>query len=131
MKKGMLGLLGLHMLALGSISGMTGEPHPRRRHNEEPAPPKRKPLVLDNYNHIGDIPKGCKITRDTIIVDKDGHTLTIEVDILHGTEKGRLKKYVKYSNEIYVYVAQTPLQEIIDSGRFFVVNDKVENITPL
>lgn len=130
-KKSMIGLLGLHMLALGSISGMTEEPYSRRRHNEESAPPKRKPLTLANYNHVGEIPKGCKVTRETITVFKDNNTLTIEVDILHGTEKGRMKKYIKYEHEIETYIRFTPLQEIIDSGRFFVCDNNVENNTPI
>lgn len=127
----MLGLLGLHMLALGSISGIGIESPLGSGLHIEGVKTKRKPMKLGNYKHIGDIPKGCKLFNEEIIAEKDGISMTIQVDIVCGTEKARLKKYIKYSNEIYVYVAQTPLQEIIDSGRFFVSNNTLENNTLL
>ena len=114
MKKG-LGMMGILAATLAMTGGMgMGMPEPRTRYN--PTPQRRKHLGY--YKHIGEIPKGCKVDFEVLTFRKNGYILTLAVEILYGTLKGKWKKINRYKKEIEEYILHLSIEEIIERNEF-------------
>ena len=109
-----MGILAATLAMTGGMGMGMGMLEPRTRYN--PTPQRRKSLGY--YKHIGEIPKGCKVDFDVLTFRKNDYILTLGVEILYGTFKGKQKKINRYKREIGDYILHLSIEEIIERNEF-------------
>lgn len=97
-------------------------------------PSKPIPFTFKKFRRKeGDeLPKGCKCERVKLEFIKPSspvkYKITVEVDIIYGTEKSAKKKFLQYQNEIAYFIYHTEIRLIEKHKEDILIEEVIEEL---
>ena len=127
------------MMAMASMFGGNVKWDGMPRDFSDPYIPPSKPIPFTfkkfRRKDGDELPKGCKCEKVKLEFIKPSspvkYKITVEVDLIYGTEKAGKKKLIQYQNEIGYFIYHTPIGKIELHKDDILIEEIVQPITPI
>lgn len=112
-----------NMLAMASMFSNV-YPTPESNKFRNPYRPPLSPIPFSfkkfRIKKSDNIPKGCKVRKIQLVFTKQNnmvvpameYKITVDADIVYGTQKAAMKKIIQYKNEIGYFIYHTTIDNI-------------------